>query len=98
MDWSTTMSNHGFTNAGSEPFAPLENLVLQARAEGKPVSRVSITVGASEEYGALKVSATVSLECPQHEACINLAGETAFQKARELVNDVASHIGVQPLP
>lgn len=98
MDWSTSMSNHGFTHHGSEPFKPLEELVMHNRAQGMPIARVSLTVGASEDYGAVKVSATVSLECPQQESCINLAGEVAFKKARELVNDMASHVGVTPLP
>ena len=100
MDWATTMNRHGWstTTFGNEPFTPLSNLVAHDRAAGKPVARVSMTVGAAEEYGAIKASCTITLECPQVESAINLAGEVAFQKAKELVNAAATHLQMSPLP
>lgn len=50
-------------------------------------ARVSISVSEGMDYGALKVSATVSLSCDQDETTINKAGELAFYKALELVRD-----------
>lgn len=50
-------------------------------------ARVSITVSEGMDYGALKVSATVSLSCDQNERTINEAGGLAFYKAVELVRD-----------
>jgi hypothetical protein len=97
MDWSVTMKRHGWGSDqyGSEPFDPLERLVAHHRAAGKPVARVSMTVGLSEEYGALKASCTVTLECPQAESAINLAGEVAYLKAKELATDAATHLGMR---
>ena len=57
------------------------------RMAGTEGARVSSTVGRSLEYGEIKCSATVSLDCPQSEAYIDLAGEVAFRKALELAND-----------
>lgn len=51
------------------------------------LARVSLNVGESENYGALKVGATVTLTCDQNEVTINRAGELAFYKALELMKD-----------
>ena len=59
---------------------------LRVRANDPP-ARVAITVGQAQDYGAMKVSATVSLECDQDEGMINKAGEIAFFKAVELLGD-----------
>lgn len=53
----------------------------------KGSARVSIGVSEGMAYGALKVSATVSVNCDQTEQAINTAGELAFLKAVELVRD-----------
>ena len=50
-------------------------------------ARVAISVAEGMDYGALKVSATVSVSCDQDEKTINKAGELAFYKALELVRD-----------
>lgn len=50
-------------------------------------ARVDITVAHSQDFGAVKVSASVTLYCDQNEATINKAGELAFTKARELMED-----------
>jgi hypothetical protein len=66
--------------------APDQLLKLYTPGPG-PHARVGFTVGRSLGYGELKVSAHVSLECDQNEAVVNAAGETAFGKALELMND-----------
>jgi hypothetical protein len=48
---------------------------------------VSMSVGRSTEFGVVRVSASVALQCDQTEGSINRAGELAFNKACELVND-----------
>ena len=50
-------------------------------------ARVSINISHSEDFGAIKVSANVTLNCDQNEPTINRAGELAFLKARELMED-----------
>lgn len=83
---------------GSEPFTPLSVQVQQARAAGQAVARISVNAGTALDYGSVKVSVNVTIECPQNEGSINLAGESAFWKAVELVNDAASHVGAPQLP
>lgn len=60
-----------------------------------PVSRVSVNVGRSVPFAEVKVSTNVSIDCPQKEAYIDLAGEIVFMKALELTNDGMSQFGVE---
>jgi len=52
-------------------------------------SPAKVAIGLSEglDFGAMKVSVTVSLACDQNEPTINKAGELAFSKALELLRD-----------
>ena len=61
-------------------------------AEANHSARVSSTVGRSLEYGEIKCSSTVTIDCPQREAYIDMAGEIAFRKALELANDGMSEL------
>jgi hypothetical protein len=53
----------------------------------KDPAKVAISLSESLDFGAMKVSATVSLACDQNEPTINKAGELAFSKALELLRD-----------
>ena len=99
-NWSGMMERAGWATeqVGSEPFTPLSGLVAGCRQRGEAVAKVTTTVGTAQDFGVLKVSFTVSVECPQTEAAINLAGEAAYRKAVELVNDAAEHVGLPGLP
>ena len=59
-------------------------------------AKVAMSVSESIEYGAYKVSATVSVACDQNEPTIDRAGTLAFYKALEFVRDGFSELGVQP--
>jgi hypothetical protein len=59
-------------------------------------AKVAMSVSESMEYGAFKVSATVSVACDQNEPTIDAAGGLAFFKALELVRDGWSELGIQP--
>lgn len=95
MDWTVVMERYGLKteSVGTEPFSPLSSYTAAVRSRGEAVTRITVSTGTSHDYGALKVNVSVSLECPQTEACINLAAESAFWKAVELANDCASHLG-----
>jgi hypothetical protein len=99
MDWTGTLTKYGWSTevAGAEPFHPLSWQAQQARAAGESVARISSTVGTAVQYGEVKCSFTVSIECVQSEATINLAGEAAFLKALELTNDGARFLGIDEL-
>jgi hypothetical protein len=100
MQWERVMTKFGWsqTTHGAEPFTPLARLAEAARAEQRPISRVSMTVGTSAEFGSIKCSCTITVECPQDEGAISLAGEVVFMKALELVNDSANYLGIPTLP
>jgi hypothetical protein len=99
VNWQGTLEKYGWKveEVGAEPFHPLALQAQQARASGQSVARVSVTAGTAESYGERKVSFTVSLDCVQQEAAINMAGEVAFFKALELVNDAAGVLGITGL-
>jgi hypothetical protein len=99
VNWQGTLEKYGWKTeeVGGEPFHPLALQAQQARAAGASVARVSVTAGTAMNYGEVKVSFTVSLDCLQQEASINLAGEAAFLKAVELVNDGARMLGITEL-
>lgn len=69
-------------------------LAQQAKARGEPIATVSFRT--SLDFG--KANCMVSIQCPQDERSINLAGECVFRKAHELVNDCAAILGEPPLP
>ena len=52
-----------------------------------PVATVSSTFRRSAQYSEVVVSFTVTIQCPQTERFLNLAGELVYEKARELAND-----------
>lgn len=93
------LSRHGYVieqaGAAHDPFSIL---AVKSKAEGQATAKVSFTVGTSREYGEIKCSATVTIEAPQDEANINMAGEAAYRKALELTNDAASQLGIPQLP
>jgi len=100
MDWAGTLERYGWavSTVGSEPFTPLGAQAGAARARGESIARISATVGSSTDYGGVKVSFTVSVDAVQTEAAMNLAGEAAFKKAVELVNDGARVLGAPEVP
>jgi hypothetical protein len=79
----TVEANGMIGTAKEQTFEPYASL-LTGRG---PRATVSMTVGRSLEYGSVKVTANVSLQCDQDEHTINRAGEMAFRKACEFMND-----------
>jgi hypothetical protein len=60
---------------------------LLTKHDGSPRARVNVGYSEATEFGAQKVSASVTLECDQTEKNINQAAELAYLKAREIVDD-----------
>ncbi len=93
MNWSRVLERQGWqyvdNGAAIDPFS------MMAAQEGTSKTRLSVGVKAGA-YGEIFVN--VSIECPQSEPYINLAGECAFRKAVELANDGARLLGVAGLP
>ncbi len=100
MNWHGLLEKNGWKTeeVGNEPFHPLSSAAQLERQAGRATSKVTCSVGTSADYGGLKVSFTVSVECPQTDFHISMAGEAAFLKATELTNQGASFIGAPLLP
>ncbi len=99
MKWNRSLQRAGYVleEAGAS-YDPFFLLGQKARQNGVGIAKVSYTVGTSREYGETKCSCTVSIECPQDEKNIELAGEVAYRKALELTNDGASQLEIPQLP
>lgn len=99
MNWERVLRKYGWNTeeVGNDPFHPLDLQAQQARVNQQSVARVSMTAGTAADYGSVKVTCSVSVDCPQTDASISLAGEAAFMKCLELVNDGAEFLGIQPL-
>lgn len=82
------------TDAGDITGDKFANLLT--RYDGAPRARVNMGYSESTEFGANKVSASVTLECDQTEAAINKAAELAYLKAREVVDDGWSLLQMNP--
>lgn len=52
-----------------------------------PTASVSSTFKRAMPYSELVVSFTVTINCPQGERFLDIAGQLAYEKARELAND-----------
>jgi hypothetical protein len=95
MNWEGVIKAHGNVQSvyGQEQLVQNPFLVLGWEAKlhrennGIPMSRVSCTVQRAVAYGDIKVSFTVSMECPQSEPFIDLAGHVVYEKAKELTDD-----------
>jgi len=61
--------------------------VQECRAQGLPVARLSSMISRGIEYGEVRCSFTVSIECPQTKDYMDQAAELLFQKALEYTND-----------
>lgn len=99
MKWDGVYSRYGWTETvhGSDPFNTLAIQARAKRAEREAVAHVTANAGISMEYGAVKVSFSVQLECPQDEGSIHMAGELCFRKAAELTNSAAALVGLPQL-
>ncbi len=96
MNWQSVIERLGQVqmHEGAEQ-DPFMHLAYKALGDVNiKTARISMTVSRSIEYGEIKCSATVTIECPQKEAYVNLAGEVAFSKALELTNDGMSQFGL----
>jgi hypothetical protein len=66
--------------------------VQTCKAQGLPTARIGTTVGRSVEFGEVKCSFTVTIECPQNKECMDEAAQLVFIKALEYANDGMSHL------
>ena len=99
MKWNRALERAGYVEVEhGVAYDPFALLTQKAHQNGHGVAKVSYTVGTAREYGETKCSCTVTIECPQDEQNINLAGEVAYRKALELTNDGASQLEIPQLP
>lgn len=63
-----------------------------AKAAGCPTARIAMSVTHGIEYGEIKCSATVSIECAQSKEHMDNAALLAFKAAVEYANDGMSYL------
>lgn len=66
---------------------PYWQAALDAKATEHSIARVSVTTGRALEYGEIKCTVTVSIDCPQAKNYMDKAAELAFKAAVEYTND-----------
>lgn len=97
--WQSLIERQGFAEISrglvkGDPFDILATRAAQGEAAGTPSARVTLTMGGSSDYGAKKVSITVSVPALCTEADISLAGEALFVKAHQMVNEASDALGL----
>lgn len=85
-------------NLTSDEFVKLWSPGPGVSPRGVPHARVSFSYTLGVDFGTEKVAATVTLDCDQTEPIIDRAGELAFTKAVELVNDAWSELTRKKAP
>lgn len=85
-EWSLDVKNKTGVQTTHRPLLGDEYTKLATPGTAQH-ARVSVSYTSGIDYGAEKVTATVTLNCDQTEPVINRAGELAFVKAVELVTD-----------
>lgn len=84
--WAREVKSPKGETSASQQLREDKFAALWKNRDSKPAG---VTVGVHEgiDYGAMKVTATVYLNCDQNEEAINKASEMAFFKALEVVRD-----------
>jgi hypothetical protein len=71
-----------------DPFIQMQ----QAARQAEVTARVSNTLQRSSAYGEIKVSFTISVDCPQDQEWIRYATENTFKAAVRYVNNAFSSL------
>jgi len=95
--WELVSSHTGLKEQGTLMGEPFSTLAYHASASPNP-ARVTVNVGSGVDYNQVKVSVTINVVCPQREDFIQLAAESAFLKALEMVNEASATLGIPTLP
>jgi hypothetical protein len=100
--WQRTIDQNGFTQVAQgllteDPFDMLAKRAAQGESGGQPSARVNLLLNNAGDYGAPKVSVTLTIPVLCAEADISLAGEVGFIKAHQMVNEASAAIGLPPL-
>jgi hypothetical protein len=93
MNWNRTVTKEGATRSESGSMEdPYWQLAAAAKATGYPTARISSTVVHGIEYGEIKCSFTVSIECVQSKETMDGAALLAFRAAVEYTNSGMSYL------
>jgi hypothetical protein len=100
--WQQTIEQNGFTQIAQgmlteDPFDLLAKRAAQGESVGQPSARVNLLLNNAGDYGAPKVSVTLTIPVLCTEADISLAGEVGFIKAHQMVNEASAAISLPPL-
>lgn len=88
--WLVTLEMEGFEPLTRTGEIQMSDKFKEIIGDGK--AKVEILTGTQQGFGALKCHAVVTVTCGQAEATIDKAGEFAFFKAKELMEDGMSEL------
>ena len=101
--WTKTVANHGFSQIAEgllteDPFDMLAKRAAQGEAGGQPSGRVTLSLSNAGEYGSPKVNISVTIPIVCAEGDISLAGEAAYIKVHQMVNEASASLQLPLLP
>jgi len=96
MSWTEVFQKYSLdpTSGGGDPFTYLANEAAYAKTKGLPTTRVTCSPTSGADYGQLKCNFSITIECPQTDAHIMMAGEVAFRRAKQLLDDGSEDMGI----
>ncbi len=95
--WDMNMLKGGKNKSTAGELQGDEYSALLTKHDG-PRARVNVGYSEATDYGANKVSASVTLECDQNEKTIDKAASLAYMKAREIVDNGWQLLQLKPEP
>lgn len=78
-----------------ERIEPMDKFQFLRQTTG-PEAHVGMNMGVGQDFGKLKVGASVTLSCDQNEQAIDAAGYQALSKCMELVTQGMRYLAQNP--
>lgn len=97
--WHRIISQHGVEahEQGTLEEDPFALLARRATDSDNVHGQVAMTLGNSTNYAQIKVSITLTIPVAMTEQDISLAGEAAFIKLHQMVNEASDALGIPAL-
>lgn len=78
----------------TDPFAWLAEKAVEYKAQGLPTVRITCSPTGGTDYGQVKLNFSITIECPQTDAHVMMAGEAAFLRAKQLLDEGSENMGI----
>jgi len=93
--WEELFKKYGINSPTcTDPFAYLASEAMRYKSEGLPTVRMTCSPTGGTDYGQVKLNFSMTIECPQTDAHIMMAGEACFCRAKQLLDDGSDDMGI----